>query len=214
MNDKDFEFARHVAKGIAHQFGTNCEVVIHDLRGRDTEHSIVAIENGHVTGRSVGDGPSHIVLEYLQDEGKQPEDRMSYMTRTSDGKVLKSTTIFIRDDEGKVIGLMGINYDISMFVAVDQSIRSIIEPDQPDEEEPAEITRNVADLLDELLEQSVRMIGKPPAIMSKEEKIRAIRFLNDSGAFLITKSGPKVCKYYGISTYTLYSYLDEIKATA
>lgn len=48
--------------------------------------------------------------------------------------------------------------------------------------------------------------------MSKEEKIRAIQFLNDSGAFLITKSGDKVCKLFGISKYTLYSYIDEAKA--
>ena len=48
--------------------------------------------------------------------------------------------------------------------------------------------------------------------MSKEEKVRAIRYLNDTGAFLITKSGPKVCKFFGISKYTLYSYLDEARA--
>jgi hypothetical protein len=50
-------------------------------------------------------------------------------------------------------------------------------------------------------------------MMSKDDKIRAIRFLDDNGAFLITKSGPKVCQYFGISTYTLYSYLDEIRKT-
>ena len=44
--------------------------------------------------------------------------------------------------------------------------------------------------------------------MTKEEKTQAIRFLNDSGAFLITKSGDKVSKYFGISKYTLYSYID------
>ena len=44
--------------------------------------------------------------------------------------------------------------------------------------------------------------------MTKEDKIRAIQFLNKSGAFLITKSGDKISKYYGISKYTLYSYID------
>ena len=44
--------------------------------------------------------------------------------------------------------------------------------------------------------------------MSKEDKIKAINFLNDAGAFLITKSGDKVSKYFGISKYTLYSYVD------
>ena len=40
---------------------------------------------------------------------------------------------------------------------------------------------------------------------------KAVQFLNDTGAFLITKSGDKVCKFFGISKYTLYSYIDEAK---
>jgi predicted transcriptional regulator YheO len=71
---------------------------------------------------------------------------------------------------------------------------------------------HVSDLLEDLLSRSERLIGKPTALMNKDEKLRAIKFLDDSGAFLITKSGPKVCEYYGISTYTLYSYLDEIRS--
>lgn len=211
-HDKDFEFAARVAKGIAGQFGRNCEVVIHDLRGGDTEHSIIAIENGHVTGRSVGDGPSHIVLESLKESSESIEDRVSYLTKTSDGRVLRSTTLFIRDEKGNVIGLMGINYDISMLVAMDDIIRDLTGTDSQTSE-PESISRNVADLLDELLEQSVKLIGKPTALMSKDDKIRAIKFLDDSGAFLVTKSGPKVCEYFGISTYTLYSYLDEIRSS-
>ena len=211
--DKRFEFAVHVAKGLAGQFGKNCEVVIHDLRGEDLEHTIIAIENGHITGRSIGDGPSHIVLESLREDPEMLQDRIAYLTKTADGRVLKSTTLFIRDDDDKVIGLMGINYDISMFVAVEDAIRSFTGQEQS-YQEPEAISGNVSDLLDELLEQSVRMIGKPTAMMSKDEKVRAIRFLDERGAFLITKSGPKVCQYFGISTYTLYSYLDEIRNSA
>ena len=85
------------------------------------------------------------------------------------------------------------------------------EPSAPREPEP--IVRSVADLLDDLIEQSVQLVGTPVALMSKEEKVRAIRYLNDTGAFLITKSGPKVCKFFGISKYTLYSYLDEARAS-
>lgn len=212
-HDIEFEFAKRMAKGLAGQFGQNCEVVIHDLRGNDLEHSIVAIENGHVTGRSIGDGPSHIVLESLKGDPKMLQDRISYLTRTSDGRVLKSTTLFIRDDEDRVIGLLGINYDISMLVSLEGSLRDFTGQDRLTSE-PEAISRNVADLLDELLERSVSLVGKPTAMMSKDDKIRAIRFLDDNGAFLITKSGPKVCQYFGISTYTLYSYLDEIRKTS
>ena len=64
---------------------------------------------------------------------------------------------------------------------------------------------------DELIEQSVALVGKPAALMNKDDKIKAIQFLNKAGAFLVTKSGDKVAKYFGISKYTLYSYIDANK---
>lgn len=73
---------------------------------------------------------------------------------------------------------------------------------------PHKITHDVNDLLDELIEQSVELIGVPVAMMTKDDKVKALNFLNDAGAFLITKSGDKVAKYFGISKYTLYSYVD------
>ena len=46
----------------------------------------------------------------------------------------------------------------------------------------------------------------------KEDKIKAIQFLNNAGAFLVTKSGDKVSKQFGISKDTLYSYMDASKS--
>lgn len=64
------------------------------------------------------------------------------------------------------------------------------------------------ELLDDLLEKSVQLVGKPVAMMNKDDKVRAIAFLNEAGALLITKSGDKIAKYFGISKYSLYAYLD------
>lgn len=55
------------------------------------------------------------------------------------------------------------------------------------------------------------IVGKPVALMTKDDKISAIQFLNDSGAFLVTKSGDKISSYFGISKFTLYSYIDAAK---
>jgi predicted transcriptional regulator YheO len=211
-NTDDFESSIRFAKAIAGQFGPNCEVVIHDLRGKNTDHSIIYIENGHVTGRTVGDGPSGIVLESLKEDASSLEDRIAYLTRTSDGRVLRSTTVYIRDVDGNVIGIMGINYDISSLIALENSLHSFNSVNDYQNYEPEPIVTHVSDLLEDLLSRSERLIGKPTALMNKDEKLRAIKFLDDSSAFLITKSGPKVCEYYGISTYTLYSYLYEIRS--
>ena len=210
MQASNLEFCLQLAKGIARQFGPNCEVVVHDLASNDPETSIVAIENGHVSGRRVGDGPSHVVLEALRDVGAVPEDRLSYLTKSEDGKILKSTTIYIRDDDGDPIGIFGINYDITLMLAMETALKQFTATEK-EEKEPEAISRNVSDLLDELIEQSVKIVGKPVALMTKEDKVKAVQFLNETGAFLITKSGDKVCKFFGISKYTLYSYIDEAK---
>ena len=201
---KRLELLRQVAAGIAAQFGSGCEVVVHDL-SRHPDHSIVAIFNGHVTGRMVGDGASHVVLEQLRSQDQTTKDHLCYLTKTPDGKILKSSTIYIRNSRGKVAAILAINYDISRLMMVENAIADLISTPQP--AEPEKIV-NVNDLLEELIQQSVALVGKPVVLMNKEDKIRAIQFLSQNGAFLVTKSGDKIAKYFGISKYTLYSYID------
>lgn len=206
------QFLFRLAKALSAQFGPNCEVVIHDLQSNDPDSSIVAIENGHVSGRKAGDGPSRVVLEALS-SGGAAEDRLSYLTKTMDGKTLKSTTVYIRDENQVPIGIFSINYDITLMLAMEETLRQFTATaGEPRDDAPEPIALNVSDLLDELIEQSVKRVGKPAALMTKEEKVKAIGFLNDTGAFLITKSGGRVCKYFGISKYTLYSYIEEAKS--
>ena len=208
MQELSLDALRRIAHGLALQFGSNCEVVVHSLADCDIDHSIVAIENGHVTGRKLGDGPSHVVLEALQ-QGDAVSDHLGYLTRTKDGKILKSSTIYLRGADGHLQYILAINFDITGLLMFDSSLKPLLSTaDEPEQKEPERIVQSVSELLDELIEQSTRLVGKPVALMTKGDKIRATQFLNKAGAFLITKSGDKISKYYGISKYTLYSYID------
>ena len=197
-----------IADGLARQFGPDCEIVIHDLKRHDLEHSVVHINNGHITNRREGDGPSKVVLVTLHRYPASLKDHLGYLTRTSNGKILKSSTFFIRNPEDSAVDyIFSINYDITGLMTIERSIKALISTEDPSDtrQQPEQIVHNVNDLLDNLIEQSVALIGKPAALMNKEEKVTAIQFLNDAGAFLITKSGDKVSKYFGISNFTLYS---------
>lgn len=210
MNANKLELLKQIAAGLAAQFGPLCEIVIHDLAASKVEHSIVHIENGHVSGRKVGDGPSQVVMDQIFSGDEGAEDHLAYLTRTPDGKILKSSTIYIRNAAGKVVGIMAINYDISSLLLAEHAISSFTSiPEKQEKKGQERITViNVNDLLEELIEQSVALVGKPVALMNKDDKVKAVQFLNKHGAFLITKSGDKVAKYFGISKYTLYSYID------
>ena len=204
----DLAVLKHIAKAIAEEFGKNCEVVVHDLTGEDTEHTIALIENGEVSGRRSGDGASKIVLETLsRRDDPTLEDSYGYLTRTADGRILKSSTVYLRDGNGKIEGILSINYDITEMLMAEKAIGDLLDHKE-EKPAPEKIPTNVNDLLDDLILQSVERVGKPVAMMTKEDKIDAIQFLNKAGAFLITKSGDKVSGYFGISKYTLYSYID------
>ena len=206
MESGRLELLCQIAKGIAAQFGSHCEVVVHDLT-RHADHTIVAIENGHVSGRKVGDGASAVVLERMEHQEWEARDHLCYLTRTPEGKILKSSTIYIKNARGRVTAILAINFDISALAMAEQALAGLTSAHPAGEETPR-ITHNVNDLLDDLIEQSDRLIGKPVALMSTEDKVRAIHFLNEHGALLVTKSGDKIAKHFGISKYTLYSYLD------
>ena len=204
-----------IAHGIARHFGSDCEVCIHDLQANDLEHTICYIINGHVSGRTLGECASKIVLETLEalKKGENVSDHLGYRTHTSDGRILKSSTIFLKDETGKYRFILGINHDMTDFINAQSALSNIVENiETTDEDIYGQIPLSVNDLLDNLIEQSVKLVGKTPALMTKDEKVKAIRFLQNGGAFLITRSGDKISQFFGISKFTLYSYIDQAKA--
>ena len=52
----------------------------------------------------------------------------------------------------------------------------------------------------------------PPEQMDRAQRIEVIRYLDQHGAFLVTKAGERIANLLGISKYTLYSYLDTVRA--
>ena len=208
----DLDFYKRLAKALAAEFGESCEVLVHDLTGGDPEHTIVAIENGHVSHRQTGDGPSQVALEAMQeDHPENLKDRSGYLLTTHDGRIVKSSTVYIRNEQGGVDGIFCVNYDITNLLMAQKAVGSLLSQGEESPKASASIPQNVNELLDDLIEQSVAKVGKPVALMTKDDKIAAIRFLNNAGAFLVTRSGDKVSKYFGISKYTLYSYIDASK---
>ena len=171
--DHTLKLLKQMAHGIAKQFGTSCEVVIHDLN-KNLETSIVHIENGQVTNRKSGDGPSGIVLETLHKNAAKVQDKLSYLTRMEDGRILKSSTLYIRDADEQISYIFSINYDITALLTIDSALGPLLHTEPETDtytvskpHSPQTITRNVEELLNDLMQQGVALVGKPVALMTK-----------------------------------------------
>src|SRR5271155_2536439 len=106
--ERVFTLLKQVVAGLGRALGPNCELVLHDFSR--TEDSIVAIENNSVTGRQVGDGLDELSFSLLQRD-PNPPDLFNYRGRRN-GKILRSSSILVRDESGKPYGALGINIDI------------------------------------------------------------------------------------------------------
>lgn len=205
----------HIMKLISNTFGEGCEVVLHDW-SKGYEQSIIAIENGHVTNRKVGDCGSNLGLEVMRGTIKDG-DRFNYVTKTSMGKTLKSSTTYLTNDAGQTLGALCVNLDITNYVPFYHSLTSLIGNDvitsSDTTAESIEFHANdVSQLTDFLLAKGMEQVNKPVEEMTREDKMKVIQYLDKKGAFLITKSGEKVCQFLDISKFTLYNYLDAVRA--
>ena len=197
---------------LEHHLGESCEVILHDY-SKGPRHSIVDIRNGHVTGRSVGGCTTNIGFEILKGT-VEAKDEFNYLTYASNGKILRSSSIYFKNSEGKPIGSVCVNLDITQSIQFEKFLNQYnhSEPSENEAGDPKEFfTENVNDLLDTLIERTARKFGQAPQTLSKEEKIQFIAELEAKDVFIITNSSKRICSLLGISKYTFYNYLDIVR---
>ena len=183
------------------------------------KHSIVEIENGHVTGRKIGDPITDFALSIWRNNGygKKNEDKIvNYRTKTKDGKILRSSSVFIRDDQKKIIGCLCINYDLTeylMFIKIIDEFCNTVDPENEKSKEEAEtFTNDVDDVLEDIIRKAIDEVGKPVSMMRKEDKLMVAKIIEEKGGFLIKGAINQLANEISVSRYTIYNYLDELKS--
>ncbi|MCD8087581.1 MAG: helix-turn-helix transcriptional regulator [Oscillospiraceae bacterium] len=199
-------------QGLAKHFGNTSEFVVHDFKdGRQFDHTIASIINGHVTGRTIGDSILQVEMNPLSEakiSSKAQDGVFNYFTRTQDGRTLKSSMIYLRDQDNIIVGAICINSDVTQLQQAKNyidhyvGIPSVALP----ENSPASC---IDEFLVTLIYESIDAVGVPITSMSREQKMTGIKFLKDRGAFKITKASEIIAKFYDISKYTVYNYLNE-----
>jgi class 3 adenylate cyclase len=106
--DAFLENYRRIVNHVGRSFpGTGIEILLHNLV--NPSHSLVAIENAIVTGRSVGSGATNLVLD-LKTRRQRGEDKLNYELNIG-SRQFKCTTIPIFRTDYGLVGAVCINID-------------------------------------------------------------------------------------------------------
>lgn len=201
-----FEILKPIGAAIQKTFGTKCEVVLHDFR--KIPRSIIWIQ-GNVTGRRIGGSLSQIGLQMVSGGDDEP-DKIAYVRSSNDGKLIKSTTILLRDSEGqeilkgKVFGCLCVNLDITDLIAGRDGLDTLLGVENLEE---VRFSNQVGDVLTDIMKSVQREIGRPPLVMTRAERLKFIQKLEAKGGFAIRRSVPSVARHLGLSRATVYNYL-------
>lgn len=199
-----FEFLDRTARGIAAMFGSSCETLIQDMN--EPDHPILAIYNGHVSGREVGSTLDVLGTGFTLDASAYTEDLVNLAATTPDGRQIKSSTFHLIG-EGYNLAL-GINFDYTALVYANRTLIELINVQA--DLRSALWQEGDSEQLSQLFERCVNAVGKPVGEMNKRERLRVIALLEQNGAFSYRKSVPYVAQHLGVSRYTVYKYIGEL----
>ncbi|MDO4517549.1 MAG: helix-turn-helix transcriptional regulator [Bacillota bacterium] len=189
-----------MAKGIAEMFGSNCETVINDLA--DPLHPVLAIYNGHVSGRSVGSTQD---VTGVEQDLHLDTDVVNLLAVTPSGQQTKSSTFSIKGEDFHYG--FGINYDFTPLAYVNRVLLDLMHT-EVDFHSALYKPRDTG--IGELFDAAVLRVGKPIREMNKADRIRVIEHLKEMDAFSYRRAVPYVATHLGVSRYTIYKYLDEV----
>ncbi len=194
-----------VGEAVYRTIGPQCEIVVHDLA--DMEQSIVWLK-GTVTERKLGGCMTARGLSLVR--AGRTEDSYNYSTRTRSGKMVRSSLVFVNDEQGQPLVCMEINFDASPFVAFRRALETLADPAEAYDFQDAFID-DAPQMLETMCQKAVDFIGKPVAQMDKIDRLRVVQILDDAGAFELRKAIPAVAGYLGVTRFTIHNYLNEIR---
>lgn len=203
-------------KFIAGAIGSHCEIVIHDLS--NVSKSVVAIENGHITGRKIGSPATNLALkkiksieqENIEQSNKEPF-LLNYRGRAENGTELRSSTLIIFKNS-KPKYMLCLNIDDSSVKNAISMLKASIPGYEVAEAMNENFYNSIEDVSNNIIEQAQKELNITAlSRLSLSEKHLFVKTVEKSGLFTIKGNMQKVSKILDISDQTLYRYLQVIE---
>jgi len=200
----------------------DCEVVLHDLTV--PQRSVVYVANPVVTGRKVGESFEHLIEEAIK--AGNPEDGiLANYYFEKNGRLIRSSTLLIRDDSERLVGALCINLDTRAATQAMDYLSSLL-PGLPPSGKHLSTAASIATkphkLARELPEQGVqdfvadfvdRIVQEDAGgeRLSREARLRMLEFMDRRGVFLVKGSIELVAQKLNLAKATLYGDLDTVR---
>lgn len=192
-----------VAEAIAALMKPHAEVVIHDLARGQIAH----IAN-NISRRRIGDSS----LTDLKDIGALDGDVIGPYPKTNfDGRELKSITAVLRGADRAPLGLLCINFDISVIAQARAALDALSAFEQTGHQPAALFQADWQEKVNEEIAAFLRQRGLAASALARPDHADLIAHLEREGYFAIRNLVPYLARALGVSRATVYKHLKEVR---
>lgn len=200
------ESYKHLCEGLSEYIGEGYEIVLHSLE--DYNHSVIKIINGYHTGRSEGAPITDFALSMLgKIETQKGKGYITYLTRNKQGEPLKSSTITIQGEGGRIIGLLCINFYLNTPL---NHILQNFYPPMGNHTETERFVDNTEELILAAIEEVRKEVISDPTVSGINKNKEIVTRLHGRGVFNLKDAVVKTADFLGISKNTVYMHLRNI----
>ena len=204
--------------GLSNYLGNGYEIVLHSLE--DYEHSAIKVINGYHTGRTEGAPITDLALKMLEQIRRNEENDhgVIYFSTNVKGEPLKSTTIPVKGEKNRIIGLLCINFYMNTTMA--DFFRNFAVPVPSDStgltlsgQIHETFSQSSSDLLDQTIQTVRQEVLMDSAISSTNKNKEIIFRLYQQGIFNLKDAVITIADALGISKNTVYLHLRNLEKT-
>ncbi|KQV36967.1 DNA-binding protein [Massilia sp. Root335] len=188
-----------IAQGLAKTFAPFCEVVVHDLR--DPKHAVLAIHN-NLSGRATSDPATELGLARIADNN-YPQILANYANQFADGRPAKSTSIGIKDVEGRYVAALCMNVDLTLFRSMQNALEQFNATDASPVQESLDPAN--AEAIRRRIDQYAASLASSPQLLKAGERRALMRELKVGGFLEVRRAIEIAASHLGISRATAYN---------
>ncbi len=209
-----------LARFLGEVLGPEYEITLHDLSS--SRQSVAAIVNGHISGRTVGAPLTDLALRFVKDKVYEESDyQVGYRGVSEKNSAIRSSTMFIKDETGALIGMLCINHDTSKCRDLLDDLARLFRLDPAEtfcpDFSPASLQDNIetfSNSISDLVSSTLRTVLDDPSIpkerLTQEEKLEIVDALNQKGVFLLKGAVSEVAEQLCSSEASIYRYLSKL----
>jgi len=214
---------------LGETLGPDYEIALYDLTL--PEPCVIALANMGISGRQLGSPLSESTAKLIETKAYMTMDsKVNYSGIGLNGKILRLSTLFLKNADGIPFGLINIAFDDSRYQQLSDQLLKLRHPDafveshfvydsehsrraiaHGEDGDTEVFTSSVSELFTKAIQQAASGLDVSPKRLTGEERAAFICRLKESGIFNLKQSIPEVAKVLGCSPATVYRLLSKCK---